>query len=810
MKISYNWLKEYINIDLNPKEVAKLLTDTGLEVEGIEQIESIKGGLKGIVVGQVIEKIQHPNADRLSLTKVDIGSEELLQIVCGAPNIDKGQKVPVATIGTILFSGDDSFKIKKGKIRGEVSQGMICSESEIGLGKSHDGIMVLDSKAKVGIEASKYFKLESDFIFEIGLTPNRSDAMSHIGVARDLKAALNQLGQKKSIQFPELSKIETFDGKNQISVEIENNDLCPRYAGICLTDIKIEASPKWLTKRLEAIGLTPINNVVDITNFVLHETGQPLHAFDLQNIVDNKIIVRNLSDKTKFTTLDEAERELSSEDLVICDGKSSPMCLAGVFGGLNSGVSQKTKSIFLESAYFNPVSIRKSSKRHNLNTDASFRFERGVDPNNIIYPLQRAVDLIINVCGAKVSSDLIDLYPNKIENIQLELSLEKVTKLIGQEIATDNICSILENLDINVVEKKQNKILLSIPTYRTDVTREEDVIEEILRIYGYNNIDIPKQVLSSISSINKPNAEKIQNTISDFLSSNGFNECMNNSLTKSNYIDLIKEIDKKEQVILLNPLSQDLNALRQSMIFGGLENISFNINRKSSNLKIYEFGKTYSRLEADKYKEDRKLSLFVCGNEADENWNKSGHEIDFFFIKKQVEQILIRLGIQNFNAENLEISSITDGYCYKIGEKIVARLGQIHPNLTSHFSIKKCIYYGEINWDLVLKLCKNAKTKFKSISKFPSVKRDLALLLDEEISFSSLEKIAKQTEKKYLKEIQLFDVYKGDKLEKGKKSYALSFLIEDQEKTLTDKQIDNIMDNLIKAFEQKANAKVRM
>ena len=810
MKISYNWLKEYINIDLNPKEVAKLLTDTGLEVEGIEQIESIKGGLKGIVVGQVIEKIQHPNADRLSLTKVDIGSEELLQIVCGAPNIDKGQKVPVATIGTILFSGDDSFKIKKGKIRGEVSQGMICSESEIGLGKSHDGIMVLDSKAKVGIEASKYFKLESDFIFEIGLTPNRSDAMSHIGVARDLKAALNQLGQKKSIQFPELSKIETFDGKNQISVEIENNDLCPRYAGICLTDIKIEASPNWLTKRLEAIGLTPINNVVDITNFVLHETGQPLHAFDLQNIVDNKIIVRNLSDKTKFTTLDEAERELSSEDLVICDGKSSPMCLAGVFGGLNSGVSQKTKSIFLESAYFNPVSIRKSSKRHNLNTDASFRFERGVDPNNIIYPLQRAVDLIINVCGAKVCSDLIDLYPNKIENIQLELSLEKVTKLIGQEIATDNICSILENLDINVVEKKQNKILLSIPTYRTDVTREEDVIEEILRIYGYNNIDIPKQVLSSISSINKPNAEKIQNTISDFLSSNGFNECMNNSLTKSNYIDLIKEIDKKEQVILLNPLSQDLNALRQSMIFGGLENISFNINRKSSNLKIYEFGKTYSRLEADKYKEDRKLSLFVCGNEADENWNKSGHEIDFFFIKKQVEQILIRLGIQNFNAENLEISSITDGYCYKIGEKIVARLGQIHPNLTSHFSIKKCIYYGEINWDLVLKLCKNTKTKFKSISKFPSVKRDLALLLDEDISFSSLVKIAKQTEKKYLKEIQLFDVYKGDKLEKGKKSYALSFLIEDQEKTLTDKQIDNMMDNLIKAFEQKANAKVRM
>jgi phenylalanyl-tRNA synthetase beta chain len=486
------------------------------------------------------------------------------------------------------------------------------------------------------------------------------------------------------------------------------------------------------------------------------------------------------------------------------------MCLAGVFGGLQSGVSDNTSSIFLESAYFNPVSVRKTSKRHNLNTDASFRFERGVDPNNVIYPLQRAVDLLVEICGAKVCSDLIDIYPNTIENTKLELSFEKITKLIGQEIPKENICSILNDLDIEVLEKKDTFLSISIPTYRTDVNRQEDVIEEILRIYGYNNIKIPSQVLSSVSSMNKPNAEKMQNTISDFLSSNGFNECINNSLTKSSYIDLIEEIDQKEQVILLNPLSQDLNAMRQSMLFGGLENISFNINRKASDLKIYEFGKTYSLIENNKFKEERKLALFACGNESIENWNNNSTKKDFFWIKKQVEHLLIRLGIPHFKTENIEISSLIDGFCYKIGKDIIATIGIIHPKLTSHFSIKKEVFYGELNWDLVLRSCKNTKTKFKSISKFPSVKRDLALLIDENLPFSTLENIAKQTEKKYLKEIQLFDVYKGDKLEKGKKSYALSFLLEDQEKTLTDKQIDKVMDNLIEAFKQKADAEVRM
>lgn len=810
MKISYGWLKEYINVDLEPTDVAKLLTDTGLEVEGIEQIESVKGGLKGIVIGEVVEKIQHPNADRLSVTKVNIGQEELLQIVCGAPNIDKGQKVAVATIGAVLYSGQESFKIKKGKIRGEASQGMICAEDEIGLGSSHEGIMVLDSNAKVGTEASKYFNLESDFVFEIGLTPNRSDAMSHIGVARDLRAALNQNGDNHSLNIPEIKKHDSNQKENSFSIEIENHDLCPRYAGVCLSNIKVGPSPEWLKKRLESIGLSPVNNVVDITNFVLHETGQPLHAFDLEKINGNKIIVRNLEQNTSFTTLDEVERKLSNEDLIICGRESKPMCLAGVFGGIQSGVSNKTTSIFLESAYFNPVSVRKTSKRHNLNTDASFRFERGVDPNNVVYPVQRAVDLLVEICGAQLSSDIIDIYPKKIEEATLNLSLAKVTKLIGQEIPEDNIYTILKDLDIKVLEKKDDLLAISIPTSRTDVTRQEDVVEEILRIYGYNNIAIPSQVLSSVSSINKPNAEKIQNTISDFLSSNGFNECINNSLTKSSYIDLIEEIDKKEQVILLNPLSQDLNAMRQSMIFGGLENISFNLNRKSSDIKIYEFGKTYSLLEGNQFKEDRKLSLFACGNQSIENWNGETSKKDYFWIKKQVEHVLIRLGIQHFKTENIEISSLIDGFCYKIGRDVIATIGSIHPKVTSHFSIKKEIFYGELNWDLILRSSKNAKTSFKSISKFPSVKRDLALLIDKNIPFSTLENIAKQTEKKYLKEIQLFDVYKGDKLEKGKKSYALSFLLEDQEKTLTDKQIDKVMDNLINAFKQKADAEVRM
>lgn len=810
MKISYKWLKDYINVDLEPTEVSKLLTDTGLEVEGIEKIESIKGGLKGIVIGHVIEKFQHPNADRLSVTKVDVGSDELLQIVCGAPNVNKGQKVPVATIGTVLYSGEESFKIKKGKIRGEVSEGMICAEDEIGLGQSHDGIMVLDSKAEVGLPASQYFKLENDYIFEIGLTPNRSDAMSHIGVARDLSAVIHRYGKKYDLKIPKLKGFKVASTLLDFEIEIKDSDHCPRYAGICLENVKVSSSPEWLKRKIESIGLSSINNVVDITNFVLHETGQPLHAFDLSQIKSNKIIVDTLNDKTPFTTLDEVERSLSNEDLIICDGKSNPLCLAGIFGGLNSGVKQETTSIFLESAYFNPTTIRKSSKRHNLNTDASFRFERGVDPNNIIFPLKRATELIMEICEAKISSELFDIYPNKIEPKLIELSLEKVNNLIGQSIEIEQICNILNDLDIQIIKQSKTHLHLSIPTYRIDVTRQEDVIEEILRIYGYNNISLPSQILSSISTINKPNAEKIQNTISDFLSSNGFNECINNSLTKSTNIELIEELKKEEQVLLLNPLSQDLNAMRQSMLFGGLENIKYNINRKSQDLKLYEFGKTYSLTNDNKYQEERKLCLFACGKISEESWNNDSSEKDIFWIKKQVEHVLYRLGIKHTKNKTLKLSYLSDCFGYVLGKDVIAKIGIVNANICNHFSIKTNVFYAELNWDLILKSCKSAKTSFKSLNKFPSVRRDLSLLIDNDVAFQTLKEIAKQTEKNYLKDIQLFDVYTGNKLEKGKKSYAISFILEDKEKTLTDQQIDKVINKFILAFKEKANADVRM
>ena len=566
MKISYNWLKEYINIDLDANVVAKYLTDTGLEVEGIETVESVKGGLKGIVIGEVLTKDQHPNADRLSITTVDIGQENSLQIVCGAPNVEAGQKVPVATIGTVLYSGEESFKIKKGKIRGEVSEGMICAEDEIGLGDSHEGIMVLDAKAKSGQSASEYFNIESDIVFEIGLTPNRSDAMSHIGVARDLAAVLHHNNIDCKLEFPDISSFKEGSEKG-FSIEVKDYKACPRYAGLNLENITVSSSPDWLKKKLTSIGLTPINNVVDITNFVLHETGQPLHAFDASKIKNQKVIVQQLAENTKFTTLDEQERKLSSKDLIICNGDNEPICLAGVFGGIDSGVSNSTTSIFLESAYFNPVSVRKTAKRHSLSTDASFRFERSVDPNLVIYALKRAANLLAEICGASISSIISDLYPEKINNTSLTLNYDKVDSLIGEKIDRNQITSILKDLDIDVETENDTQIELSIPPYRIDVTREEDVIEEILRIYGYNNISIPRQIKSSISYSKKPNSHDLQNAISDLLSSNGFSECMNNSLSKSSYSKLIDEIDEEKQITLLNPLDRLLKIKIMRIIF---------------------------------------------------------------------------------------------------------------------------------------------------------------------------------------------------------------------------------------------------
>lgn len=807
MKISYNWLKEYINIDLDANVVAKYLTDTGLEVEGIETVESVKGGLKGIVIGEVLTKDQHPNADRLSITTVDIGQENSLQIVCGAPNVEAGQKVPVATIGTVLYSGEESFKIKKGKIRGEVSEGMICAEDEIGLGDSHEGIMVLDANAKSGQSASEYFNIESDIVFEIGLTPNRSDAMSHIGVARDLAAVLHHNNIDCKLEFPDISSFKEGSEKG-FSIEVKDYKACPRYAGLNLENITVSSSPDWLKKKLTSIGLTPINNVVDITNFVLHETGQPLHAFDASKIKNQKVIVQQLAENTKFTTLDEQERKLSSKDLIICNGDNEPMCLAGVFGGIDSGVSNSTTSIFLESAYFNPVSVRKTAKRHSLSTDASFRFERSVDPNLVIYALKRAANLLAEICGASISSNISDLYPEKINNTSLTLNYDKVDSLIGEKIDRNQITSILKDLDIDVETENDTQIELSIPPYRIDVTREEDVIEEILRIYGYNNICIPKQIKSSISYSKKPNSHDLQNAISDLLSSNGFSECMNNSLSKSSYSKLIDEIDEKKQITLLNPLSQELDGMRQSMLFSGLENISYNLNRKASDLSFYEFGNTY-HLENGKYVENRKLILLATGNESFENWDSPSKQKDFFWMKKRVEHILRRLGISNIKGKTSDLSYLDDAFSFTIKNDVVASFGSVSSPLLSKFGIKNEVLYAEIEWGLLTERLKHNNTKYKEINKFPAVRRDLALLLDKDIEFSTLNNIAKQTENKLLKSVNLFDVYEGDKLPKGKKSYAMSFALESSEKTLTDKEIDKVMSNLIQSFEQKVGAEVR-
>ena len=807
MKISYNWLKEYINIDLDANVVAKYLTDTGLEVEGIETVESVKGGLKGIVIGEVLTKDQHPNADRLSITTVDIGQENSLQIVCGASNVEAGQKVPVATIGTVLYSGEKSFKIKKGKIRGEVSEGMICAEDEIGLGDSHEGIMVLDTNAKSGQSASEYFNIESDIVFEIGLTPNRSDAMSHIGVARDLAAVLHHNNIDCKLEFPDISSFKEGSEKG-FTIEVKDYKACPRYAGLNLENITVSSSPDWLKKKLTSIGLTPINNVVDITNFVLHETGQPLHAFDASKIKNQKIIVQQLAENTKFTTLDEQERKLSSNDLIICNGDNEPMCLAGVFGGIDSGVSSSTTSIFLESAYFNPVSVRKTAKRHSLSTDASFRFERSVDPNLVIYALKRAANLLSEICGASISSSISDLYPEKINNTSLTLNYDKVDSLIGEKIDRNQITSILKDLDIDVETENDTQIELSIPPYRIDVTREEDVIEEILRIYGYNNICIPKQIKSSISYSKKPNSHDLQNAISDLLSSNGFSECMNNSLSKSSYSKLIDEIDEEKQITLLNPLSQELDGMRQSMLFSGLENISYNLNRKASDLSFYEFGNTY-HLENGKYVENRKLILLATGNESFENWDSPSKQKDFFWMKKRVEHILRRLGISNIKGKTSDLSYLDDAFSFTIKKDVVASFGSVSSPLLSKFGIKNEVLYAEIEWGLLTERLKHNNTKYKEINKFPAVRRDLALLLDKDIEFSTLNNIAKQTENKLLKSVNLFDVYEGDKLPKGKKSYAMSFALESSEKTLTDKEIDKVMSNLIQSFEQKVGAEVR-
>ena len=807
MNISYNWLKNYLDLNLPAEEISQLLTDTGLEVEAIKVIESVKGGLKGVVIGEVMTKIQHPNADRLSITTVDIGEDELLQIVCGAPNINVGQKVPVATVGTLLYDGDESFKIKKGKIRGEASLGMICAEDELGLGKGHDGIMVLDATAKVGTNASEYFKLESDIVFEIGLTPNRSDAMGHIGVARDLLTVLNHKGNKLQMCKPSTKDFKVDNTNKTIEVEVADSKICPRYSGLSISGITVADSPEWLQNKLKVIGIAPTNNVVDITNYVLHEMGQPLHAFDSNKIEGNKIIVACVKEKTKFTTLDGQERELSATDLMISDAKK-PLCIAGVFGGLESGVTEGTTDVFLESAYFNPVSVRKSAKRHNLNTDASFRFERGCDPNSTVYALKRAALLIQEICGGEIASEVIDIYTNPIPHFDVELTYAKMDSLIGEVIDRQVVKNILIDLEIEISKENPSGLSLLVPPFRADVQREVDVIEEILRIYGFNTIAIPSKLNTTISHIEGVNPEQVRNIISDLLSSTGFNEAMNNSLTKEEYTALIPELNIEHNITLLNPLSQDLNVMRQSLLFSGLENIAYNQNRKNADIKFYEFGKTYHKT-AEGNIENQHLQILISGRMQAENWNTSDDKADFYFIKEKVEHILNRLGIKKVKSEAINANGFTEGLMYTCKKKKLVCFGNLNINLVKAFGVKSTVYAADFNWDLILELVGYTKIKYQEVSKFPEVRRDLSLLVNKSVSFDELKKIAIATDNKILKSVNLFDVYEGDKLPEGKKSYALSFTMADDTKTLTDKYVEKVMEKLMKSFTDKAGAEIR-
>lgn len=813
MKISYNWLKQYIDLAISVEETAKLLTDCGLEVESFEKFQSVKGGLDGLVIGEVKEKEKHPDADRLSVTKVDAGTGELLNIVCGAPNVEAGQKVVVATIGATLYPSEgEPFQIKKSKIRGAASEGMICAEDEIGLGKSHDGIIVLDSSAKVGTPAKEYFGITDDYVLEIGLTPNRSDATSHIGVTRDLATAINR-GENQNAGS-KMPSIENFSVENEdlkIEIIVENTEACPRYSGLTISGVEVKPSPDWLQTRLKSIGLKPINNIVDATNFVLHELGQPLHAFDADKITGGKVIVKTMPQGSKFTTLDEVEHELSENDLMICNAEEG-MCIAGVFGGIKSGITETTKNIFLESAYFNPVSIRKTSRLHGLKTDASFRFERGVDPNITVYALKRAAMLIKEIAGGKISSNVTDVYPKKIENFNIDFSYANCERLIGKALPKETIKNILRDLQIEIASETENNLQLSVPPFKADVTREVDVIEEVLRIYGYNNVEIPAAVRSSLSYSTKPDPDKVKNTISDLLSSKGFTEIMCNSLTAEKYSELLGENEKAKNVHILNPLSSDLNVMRQNLLFSGLEAIAYNINRKNPDLKFYEFGKTYQLSDSAewKYTEKSKLSILVTGRKLGENWKSNDDEVTFFYLKGIIENVLKKSGIP-VKEKQTENNSPVFSYStvYESGNKQLIELGEVNKSVLKKLDIEQPVFYADIDWDEVLKQLKKVGVQYTEVPVYPSVRRDLALLVDKQVRYADIKELAFKTERNLLKEVNLFDVYEGKNLEAGKKSYAVSFILQDERATLNDKTINKVMDKMTSTLKESLGASIR-
>ncbi len=798
MKISYNWLKQFIDTDKSPEQISQILTGIGLEVESLEKVQAVPGGLEGLVIGYVKDRSQHPNADRLSVTKVDVGSGTDLQIVCGAPNVAAGQKVVVATVGTTVHpTSGEPFKINKSKIRGEESEGMICAEDEIGLGHSPDGILILDADAPVGIPAKQYFNLDDDYLFEIGLTPNRADAASHMGTARDVAAFL-----KTKINKPDVSAFKVDDHNYQIEVVVENAIAAPRYAGVVIAGIEVKESPKWLKEKLAVIGLRSINNIVDVTNYVLHGLGQPLHAFDADEIKGGKVLVKTFPDGTQFKTLDEVERKLSADDLMIADAEK-PMCIAGVFGGIGSGVKASTKNIFLESAYFNPVWVRKTSKRHGLKTDASFRFERGTDPDLVVYALKYAAMLIKEVAGGTISSEITDLYPNPVAPFEVEVSYRNIDRLIGKAIGQDEIRAIISALDIKIVNETAEGLSLQVPPYRVDVTREVDVIEEILRIYGYNNIEIPTQIRASLNNSIRPEKDDVQNSISDLLSANGFNEILSNSLTKSAYSDNLDEAVK-----ILNPLSTDLDIMRQTLLFSGLEAIAYNQNRKNADIKFYEFGKVYEYKEG-KYNEYQRFSLFLSGASDAEQWNYKQQDVNFYNLKAFVDGLVEKLNFKDLTLSDADSAELAYGLQYTRGNKVLVKFGQVAAAALKKADVDKAVFYADFNFDLILSAVRKSKIIYQEVSKFPSVRRDLSMLVDQAVTFGQLKQIAQKTDRKLLKAINVFDVYQGDKLPAGKKSYTLSFTLQDEEKTLTDKAIESIMQKLIYNFGKEAGAEVR-
>lgn len=818
MNVSYNWLKDYLNFELSPDETAKALTSLGLEVEGIEEVETIKGGLKGLVIGEVLTCVEHENSDHLHVTTVDLGEAEPSQIVCGAPNVAAGQKVVVATVGTTLYSGDEEFKIKKSKIRGVESLGMICSAVEIGVGTSHEGIIELPLDAKVGTPASEYYNIKSDYLIEVDITPNRVEAASHYGIARDLAAYLKQNGYKYSLTKPSVESFKLDQLTSGITVSVEDSAACPRYTGITIKGVSVKESPEWLQDKLNIIGLRPINNIVDVTNFVLHELGHPLHAFDMKQISGGKVIVKKLPAGTKFTTLDEVERTLDANDLMICNDKEG-MCIGGVFGGLDSGVTESTTDIFLECAYFQPMSVRKTARRHGLNTDSSFRFERGADANDTLYVLKRAALLIKEVAGGEFVGELQDHYPTPINNPKVELSYKKVVSLIGKEISKETIKSILESLEI-VIEKEENDMLsLSIPTYRVDVLRDVDVIEDILRVYGYNNIEISDSVKSNLSYQSPTDrAYDLQNIISDQLTGGGFNEILNNSLTHEEYYADSELYPAANCVRLINALSSDLNVMRQTLLHGGLESVAYNRNRKNTAIKFYEFGNCYFFDQTKKsednilkeYSEDFRLGLWLSGNTISDSWAASEEKSSVYQLKAYVENILIKLGLQGkYSFEQISNEMYSAGLVIKTRNRELGTLGVVDKKILKKHDIAVEVYFAELSWVELMKEIKKHEVTFSDISKFPTVERDFALLLDKNITFAQIEDIAYKADKKLLKKVQLFDVYEGKNLPEGKKSYAVKFYIQDEEKTLNDKQIDAIMQKIQKSLEQQLGAQLR-